>query len=123
MNPLELKKFVEILEKEHKAISLELDKIATKNPVVKGDYKTLFPMREQADTQDSDDQAHNVEEFEKERGVEQNLEVRLKEIDETLEKIKKGTYGICNRCQSRIEEKRLVAIPVAQFCVSCARER
>lgn len=121
MTPSEFEKLKEELEKERDTITSELEKFATRNPVVKGDYRSRFPTTDQSDT--SDEKAHSVEEFEKERGVEQNLELRLKEINETLDKIQIGTYGVCNRCRSPIEEKRLKAIPVAQFCVSCARGR
>lgn len=121
MIPTELQKLVQELEKERGTIISELESFATKNPVVKGDYKSRFPAADQGDT--PDEKAHSVEEFEKERGVEQNLELRLKEINETLEKIKSGTYGVCSRCKSPIEEKRLQAMPVARLCLSCARGR
>ena len=118
MTPSESEKLKEELEKERDIITSELESFATINPVVKGDYKSKFPVTNQSDT--SDEKAHNVEEFEKERGVEQSLELRLKEINEALHKINSGIYGVCNRCKSPIEEKRLQAIPVAKLCVSCA---
>ena len=45
----------------------------------------------------------------------------LKDIDNALDKIKNGTYGICEECDEKINEKRLEANPVARYCISCKR--
>jgi DnaK suppressor protein len=46
----------------------------------------------------------------------------LKDIDNTLDKIEKGTYGICEECEEKINEKRLEANPVARYCITCKRQ-
>ena len=38
------------------------------------------------------------------------------EIDAALEKMEKGTYGICEVCNKPIEEDRLEANPAAKTC-------
>lgn len=43
----------------------------------------------------------------------------LKKISVALDKIKDGTYGICESCQKRIKKSRLEAIPYARYCISC----
>lgn len=48
---------------------------------------------------------------------------RLKEINAALERIKNGTFGICEECGSRITKKRLEAIPYTDVCIDCANER
>lgn len=45
----------------------------------------------------------------------------LKDTDNALDKIKNGTYGICEECDEKINEKRLEANPVARYCISCKR--
>lgn len=45
----------------------------------------------------------------------------LREIDAALDKIEKGTYGICEECEEAISEKRLEANPVARYCINCQR--
>jgi len=45
----------------------------------------------------------------------------LKDIDNALDKIKNGTYGICEECEEKITEKRLEANPVARYCITCKR--
>jgi RNA polymerase-binding protein DksA len=44
----------------------------------------------------------------------------LREIDYALEKIKNGTYGICEGCGVDIPEERLCAIPWTRYCAKCA---
>jgi RNA polymerase-binding transcription factor DksA len=45
----------------------------------------------------------------------------LRDINLALEKIKKGNYGICEKCGKEIEIDRLEAIPEARFCKNCKR--
>lgn len=46
----------------------------------------------------------------------------LEEINEALERIQKGTYGLCLNCRRQISKRRLQAIPWARYCVPCANE-
>lgn len=45
---------------------------------------------------------------------------RLKQIDNALERIRNGKYGICLGCGKEIPQARLEAIPYAFMCVNCA---
>lgn len=119
MDPKEQEKLKEILLSEKKAIENQLNRFADKDPTIKGNYKTRFNKSDQSDT--LDEKARNITDYEEERAVEQNLELRLREINGTLEKIDKGTYGVCDKCLSPIDQKRLDVVPVARFCVSCAK--
>lgn len=46
----------------------------------------------------------------------------LIEIDEALERIENGTYGICEGTSKRISKERLQAQPWARYCVKYAQE-
>lgn len=50
------------------------------------------------------------------RGREQRL---LKKIDEAIERIDSGTFGICDDCGNEIEVKRLEVRPVTNMCIEC----
>lgn len=50
-----------------------------------------------------------------------NHQDTLKKIDEALEKVDRGVYGICERCGGKIEEKRLGFMPFATLCIACKR--
>lgn len=54
--------------------------------------------------------------------LENQLKFDLKEIEKALEKIKKGTYGICENCTQQIDPARLEAKPSAIYCLKCERE-
>ena len=43
----------------------------------------------------------------------------LREIQDALQRIAQGTYGVCSECEEPISAKRLDAVPWAKFCVSC----
>ena len=44
---------------------------------------------------------------------------RLTLIDNALERIKNGKYGICRACGQEIAQGRLEAIPYAALCITC----
>jgi DnaK suppressor protein len=51
------------------------------------------------------------------------LEAReLSQIERALARIKQGTYGLCEGCQSKIPVARLNALPYSTTCVQCQRE-
>ncbi len=54
------------------------------------------------------------------RGREQKL---LKKIEEAIERIDKGEYGICDVCGEEIGIKRLEARPVTTMCIECKTEQ
>lgn len=43
----------------------------------------------------------------------------LYHIDRTLERIEKGTFGLCQSCNNPIDRKRLMAVPHARLCIQC----
>lgn len=43
----------------------------------------------------------------------------LAEIELALDKIVKGTYGICEMCEEPIGIERLKVKPFARFCITC----
>lgn len=53
----------------------------------------------------------------------QTREEHLHEVEDALERIEEGTYGICQRCGEKISEDRLEIVPEAALCVRCAAER
>lgn len=118
MDLKELKKLESELLEEKSKIERELGEIANKNPKIKGHYAVRFPKYGNA----QDENALEVTDMDRAQAIEENLEAKLNNIVQTLERIKKGTYGICENCSASIEEKRLSAMPVASLCISCAKK-
>lgn len=47
---------------------------------------------------------------------------QLKEIEDALERLKLGEYGVCEDCGEPIPEQRLKLFPAARLCVRCQEE-
>jgi DnaK suppressor protein len=47
----------------------------------------------------------------------------LAKIDEAIEKIDNGTYGVCETCGEEINLRRLEARPVTTMCIECKTEQ
>ncbi len=43
----------------------------------------------------------------------------LQEIDDALERLEQGTFGVCEECGGPIGERRLRLVPHAALCVAC----
>lgn len=54
------------------------------------------------------------------RSREQKL---LKKIDEAIERIDNGTFGICDACGIEIDIRRLQARPVTTLCIDCKTQQ
>ena len=52
----------------------------------------------------------------------ERLRRRLQMIEDALDGIENGDYGICEECEEPINEKRLQLMPFALFCVRCQSE-
>lgn len=55
-------------------------------------------------------------------GLIENEEAELGAIEEALERIEEGTFGVCEECQKAIPKERLKAIPHAALCLECKRK-
>jgi DnaK suppressor protein len=44
----------------------------------------------------------------------------LDELAAAVDRVTAGSYGRCERCQAEIPSERLVALPSARTCVTCA---
>ena len=41
----------------------------------------------------------------------------LREVDSALERMDKGTYGLCQECHDPVEQDRLLADPLVRYCL------
>jgi|SRR5579884_2723873 len=48
-----------------------------------------------------------------------HLHGQLQQVESALERMEKGTYGICQRCGKPINEERLEAFPYVAYCIEC----
>jgi DnaK suppressor protein len=47
----------------------------------------------------------------------------LTRMDEAMNKLERGTYGICDECGTEIDEKRLSVSPLVLYCIDCQKRR
>lgn len=104
------------LKSEKESLEKELSSFSKEDSKLQGDWSTKFP---KFDGGGMESEADEVQEYEKLLSVEHSLEKRLKDVNLAIEKIKKGTYGICEKCNKEMDAKRLEACPEARFCITC----
>lgn len=109
------------LEVEERKLTRELKSFAKRDPKIKGNWLTRFPLFG-AGRSHPDEKAEELEGYENLLPVEHILETRLKDTKEALERIKKGTYGKCANCGKEIRVKRLEIVPEAKLCSVCGRK-
>jgi len=116
-SPEFLQKIKDILISEKERLEKELAKFTTKNKHVSGDYDATFP-----DYGDKDDEnAQEVAQYTANKPLEIALEKELRDVGKSLDRLEKGSYGVCKYCDQPIEEKRLLARPTSGACVSCKK--
>jgi DnaK suppressor protein len=54
--------------------------------------------------------------------MKENMARQIKEIDEALERLKDGSFGVCENCGEDIPTERLKVNPNARFCIRCKSE-
>lgn len=100
-----LKPLKEKLEKERKAIEKEIKSLAV--PPEFGN--------------ETDEEADETEQFGTNLGIQQVLRNKLENINETLQKIEQGKYGICERCGKKISWLLLRIEPTSRLCRKCKK--
>ncbi|MCH7828760.1 TraR/DksA family transcriptional regulator [Patescibacteria group bacterium] len=120
MNKKSITKTQQKLEEKKKQLEQELSSFATKDPNVKGDWDTKYPRVPEGDLEDA---AGEVEEYSTKLHIEFSLEKQLKEVNNALERIAKGQYGMCENCSKEIPEERLLAIPESRHCTECTAKQ
>jgi len=112
-----LKKIQEMLLKEKNRLESDLKKFTHEDSDAPGGYSSNFP-----DYGDEEEESvAEVADYEVRLSLEANLEKSLHDIDQSLDRLKRGNYGICKYCKNAIEEKRLLARPHSSACMSCKK--
>lgn len=53
------------------------------------------------------------------RSLATSLREQLSDVDHALDRLDKGTYGICTNCGEAIDPERLGAMPATPRCINC----
>lgn len=103
------------LEKEKKLLEDELATVGHANPNNPSGWEATTTDIN-VDSADENELADKMEELEGNEQILDQLEKQLIEVRAALERIEKGTYGICEVGGEKIEKERLEAMPSARTC-------
>jgi DnaK suppressor protein len=115
MNKKIIEKIQQDLLARKKQIEEDLSGFTKNDAHEKDEHRAEFP--DYGDK--SDENVQEIDEYSTNLATEKVLEDALRDINNALDRIKKGVYGICKYCKLEIGEKRLLARPVANTCVAC----
>ena len=102
----------EQLEVEHKRLTDELAQLETNK-------STAEERREGSPFGKREEEATETLELEKRLTLENRIRQEIAAVEHALEKIEKGTYGLCDNCGKKIDPERLEALPQASLCLNC----
>lgn len=54
--------------------------------------------------------------------LEEQLKNASQSINNALLKIRRGTFGKCEKCGKKIEHSRLIFLPTARYCITCSQK-
>jgi RNA polymerase-binding transcription factor DksA len=108
--------YKDLLLKEEERLTEGMSLIGIMNTEIDGDWVVHS---EPSSELEPDMLADKMDEIETNQGILDTLETRMKEVNEALARIENGTFGVCNKCGIKIEEKRLEANPAANTCFAC----
>jgi RNA polymerase-binding protein DksA len=105
------------LEDERQRLEAEIEAL------VRAEFRDDDPIDRREREQNAADDASATSEHEKSLALLQNLRTLRANVGRALERVEKGTYGICEDCGGEIAPERLAAIPYATLCISCKSKR
>lgn len=103
------------LLKERKKVDSNISSLKSQDPFSDPDRLN--------DNAASDTDAKEEISHERMEALEKELKFHMSEIEQALERIKKGTYGRCLSCNKPISSERLSVKATALYCVPCERKR
>lgn len=109
--------FKKKLETELATLETELKSVGHINPDNPKDWEASSGDVD-VNASDPADIADNIESYESNTAILKQLETQYANVKRALEKIEKGTYGICEVSGKPIEKARLEANPSARTCLA-----
>lgn len=112
-----LKQIKEKLLEEKQRLEKLLARFSKPNPDNPRDFEADYPEI----GSEEEENAQEIVEFSRDLTLERTFEQELQDVNNALERIEKGGYGICKYCKKQIEEKRLLVRPTSSSCVRCKK--
>jgi DnaK suppressor protein len=87
-----------------------------------GEYLKDLQARSGASLGDAADMAFDTDHAEVNSQLAMLESRELKQVEKSLQKLRQGTYGVCEGCGKKIPVARLNALPFSSTCINCQRE-
>lgn len=112
---INFKEAKERLEEEKKSVEETLTTFGARDARHPENWEPLFPDLNPSEG-NPEEGADETEQFDANIGIATRLEERLREINEALNRVEKGSYGICEKDGEEIDQERLRVYPAARTC-------
>ncbi len=116
MNKKDIEQFKQKLLAEKKTLEEGLSTVGRRDSATNTGWEPTSGKIE-IDSADDNEVADKLEELEENSGIANQLENQLIEVKAALERIEKGTYGLCETCGKPIEKDRLEANPSSRISI------
>jgi len=114
-----IEKMKSLLLEEKTKLESELSEIAVRDPKSPSTFNPKFPEMGSGE----DENAAEVAAYGDNLAVASELQSAFKDVVGALNRIDKGTYGVCRYCEKPIDERRLIARPASSSCIPCKKLR
>lgn len=104
----EIEKYQSTLEQERRRLVTEIE----------NEKPADFGSDPETDLEEESDES---EDFANKTAIKDTLKERLNEIDMALNRIKLGTYGVCEKCGKEVEKEILDLVPESELCEECKK--
>lgn len=121
MEQKDIQYFKQKLVEERDLLRKELETVGRVNPDNPADWEPKASNTEFLAT-DPNEVADSIEDLEQNTGILKQLEIKWNDVQGALERIEKGTYGVCEISGEPIEHERLEANPSARTCLEHKEE-
>lgn len=111
-----LTKIKNLLLNRKTEIAKEIDELKQKDPFMQEYKQDGFRNADELEEEVTDLSQHQAID-----ALKSTLQDEQKAIDDSLDKLNKGKYGICEKCQGPIEPERLALVATANLCAKCAK--
>lgn len=110
-----INKITKGLQRQQKSVKKQLAGIEKDDPITN---KDLAPEASESGTDSWMADVHG-----RLTSLKNDLTTLSKRIADSLVRLRKGTYGKCEKCNKQIEVERLEAMPTASLCLSCSKKK
>ena len=101
------------LEEQKSHLERQLSKLTRDDPYLHHDWTV---------SSEPGSEASEYEGHDRIAAVKANLAKGLEQIKKALGRLSRGGYGKCEKCGTRIDQKRLEAFPEATLCFACEKK-